>query len=73
VVNLKIISVGIVFVIGFLICNAIVSREFDEILLRRISEVFYEDVVLNLPPAPDVSNYLMSEVCELKIPNFYIN
>ncbi|PQQ06937.1 RNA polymerase II C-terminal domain phosphatase-like 2 isoform X3 [Prunus yedoensis var. nudiflora] len=36
-------------------------KEFDEILLRRISEVFYEDEVVNLPPAPDVSNYLMSE------------
>ncbi|EXC23668.1 hypothetical protein L484_015578 [Morus notabilis] len=36
-------------------------KEFDENLLRRITEVFYEDDVLNLPPAPDVSNYLMSE------------
>lgn len=72
-VNLIIISVGIVFVIDFLLFNAIVSREFDEILLRRISEVFYEDEVVNLPPAPDVSNYLMSEVCELKISDFYIN
>ncbi|CAN6724099.1 unnamed protein product [Malus baccata var. baccata] len=36
-------------------------KEFDEILLRRISGVFYEDEVVNLPPAPDVSNYLMSE------------
>lgn len=42
------------------------SREFDENLLRRISEIFYEDEVVNLPPAPDVSNYLMSEVYELK-------
>ncbi|PON73533.1 HAD-like domain containing protein [Parasponia andersonii] len=36
-------------------------KEFDEILLRRISDVFYEDDVVNLPPSPDVSNYLMSE------------
>lgn len=37
-------------------------REFDESLLRKISEIFYEDEVVNLPSAPDVSNYLMSEV-----------
>ncbi|KAJ4704459.1 RNA polymerase II C-terminal domain phosphatase-like [Melia azedarach] len=36
-------------------------KEFDENLLRAISEVFYEDEVVNLPSAPDVSNYLMSE------------
>ncbi|KAJ4835042.1 RNA polymerase II C-terminal domain phosphatase-like 2 [Turnera subulata] len=36
-------------------------REFDDNLIRRISEVFYEDEVTNLPPAPDVSNYMMSE------------
>ncbi|XP_059667967.1 RNA polymerase II C-terminal domain phosphatase-like 2 isoform X2 [Cornus florida] len=36
-------------------------KEFDEHLLRRISELFYEDDVVNLPTAPDVSNYLMSE------------
>lgn len=41
------------------------SREFDENLLRRISEVFYEDEVVNLPPAPDVSNYMISEVFQL--------
>lgn len=38
------------------------SREFDENLLRSISEIFYEDEVVNLPSAPDVSNYLMPEV-----------
>lgn len=47
------------------LCGCTYSREFDENLLRRITEVFYEDDVLNLPPAPDVSNYLMSEVYEL--------
>uniref|UniRef100_A0A2P2M1I3 protein-serine/threonine phosphatase n=1 Tax=Rhizophora mucronata TaxID=61149 RepID=A0A2P2M1I3_RHIMU len=36
-------------------------KEFDENLIRRISEVFYEDEVTNLPPSPDVSNYMMSE------------
>ncbi|XP_050203835.1 RNA polymerase II C-terminal domain phosphatase-like 2 [Mercurialis annua] len=36
-------------------------KEFDESLLRRISGVFYEDEVVTLPPAPDVSNYMMSE------------
>ncbi|KAK9193500.1 hypothetical protein WN944_004197 [Citrus x changshan-huyou] len=36
-------------------------KEFDENLLRSISEVFYEDEAVNLPAAPDVSNYLMSE------------
>jgi len=41
----------------------ILTREFDDSLLRRISEQFFEDEVLNLPSAPDVSNYLISEVC----------
>ncbi|XP_038720593.1 RNA polymerase II C-terminal domain phosphatase-like 2 isoform X3 [Tripterygium wilfordii] len=36
-------------------------KEFDEILLRRISEVFYEDEVISLPPALDVSSFLVSE------------
>ncbi|XP_044494702.1 RNA polymerase II C-terminal domain phosphatase-like 2 [Mangifera indica] len=36
-------------------------KEFDENLLRRISEISYEDDMINLPPAPDVSNYLISE------------
>ncbi|KAI4353294.1 hypothetical protein L6164_002253 [Bauhinia variegata] len=36
-------------------------KEFDENLLQRISEVFYEDEIVNLPHPPDVSNYLMSE------------
>ncbi|XP_022742342.1 RNA polymerase II C-terminal domain phosphatase-like 2 isoform X3 [Durio zibethinus] len=43
-------------------CNArgLFFKEFDENVLPK-SEVFYEDEVLNLPLAPDVSNYLMSE------------
>ncbi|KAI3732343.1 hypothetical protein L1987_63547 [Smallanthus sonchifolius] len=36
-------------------------KEFDENLIRRVSEHFHEDEVLNLPSAPDVCNYLMSE------------
>ncbi|GAA0151424.1 protein phosphatase [Lithospermum erythrorhizon] len=36
-------------------------REFDENLLRRIGEVFYEDDVAKLPSPPDVCNYLMTE------------
>ncbi|XP_031397074.1 RNA polymerase II C-terminal domain phosphatase-like 2 isoform X2 [Punica granatum] len=36
-------------------------KEFDENLLRKISDIFYEDDVVNLPTAPDVSNYLMFE------------
>ncbi|KAJ6316127.1 hypothetical protein OIU78_019410 [Salix suchowensis] len=36
-------------------------KEFDELLIRRISEVFYEDEVKSLPPTPDVSNYMMTE------------
>ncbi|KAK9026801.1 hypothetical protein V6N11_039635 [Hibiscus sabdariffa] len=44
-------------------CNArgLFFKEFDENVLRRLSDVFYEDEVVNLPLAPDVSNYLMSE------------
>lgn len=42
-------------------------REFDEGLLRKICEIFYEDEVVNLPSAPDVSNYLMSEVFIYKL------
>lgn len=37
-------------------------REFDEGLLPRISDVFYEDELVNFPSAPDVGNYLISEV-----------
>ncbi|KZV31403.1 RNA polymerase II C-terminal domain phosphatase-like 2 [Dorcoceras hygrometricum] len=36
-------------------------KEFDEHLSRRISDIFYEDEMVHLPCAPDVSNYLMSE------------
>ncbi|KAF7835004.1 RNA polymerase II C-terminal domain phosphatase-like 2 [Senna tora] len=36
-------------------------KEFDENLLLKINEVFFEDEVGSLPPTPDVSNYLMSE------------
>ncbi|KAJ9180591.1 hypothetical protein P3X46_008810 [Hevea brasiliensis] len=36
-------------------------KEFNKNLIRRISEVFYEDEAINLPHAPDVSNYMISE------------
>ncbi|KAK2972638.1 hypothetical protein RJ640_018345 [Escallonia rubra] len=36
-------------------------KEFDENILRRISDLFYEDEVASLPAAPDASNYMMSE------------
>ncbi|KAK1412415.1 hypothetical protein QVD17_33654 [Tagetes erecta] len=36
-------------------------KEFDENFLRRVSEYFFEDDVLNLPSAPDVCSYLMPE------------
>ncbi|XXG85622.1 hypothetical protein AAC387_Pa11g0668 [Persea americana] len=36
-------------------------KEFDEALLQRIPDVFYEDDMADFPSAPDVSNYLISE------------
>ncbi|VFQ58908.1 unnamed protein product [Cuscuta campestris] len=36
-------------------------KDFDEGLLQRISEVAYEDNFREIPAAPDVSNYLISE------------
>ncbi|KAF7834679.1 RNA polymerase II C-terminal domain phosphatase-like 2 [Senna tora] len=36
-------------------------KEFDENLLLKINEVFFEDEVGSLPQPPDVSNYLISE------------
>ncbi|KAK9714300.1 hypothetical protein RND81_06G084900 [Saponaria officinalis] len=36
-------------------------RDFDENMLRKISELFYEDDMSNVPSPPDVSNYLISE------------
>ncbi|CAN8257414.1 unnamed protein product [Cochlearia groenlandica] len=36
-------------------------REFDESLMSSISLVYYEDNVENLPPSPDVSNYVIIE------------
>uniref|UniRef100_A0A1S3XLW3 protein-serine/threonine phosphatase n=1 Tax=Nicotiana tabacum TaxID=4097 RepID=A0A1S3XLW3_TOBAC len=36
-------------------------KDFDEGLLQRISEVAYEDDIKQVPSAPDVSNYLLSE------------
>uniref|UniRef100_A0A1J3JHL1 protein-serine/threonine phosphatase n=1 Tax=Noccaea caerulescens TaxID=107243 RepID=A0A1J3JHL1_NOCCA len=44
-------------------CNVrgIFFREFDENLMSSISLVYYEDDVENLPPSPDVSNYVSIE------------
>lgn len=36
-------------------------KEFDDGLLQRIPDVCYEDDIADLPSAPDVSNYLISE------------
>ncbi|KAK4759412.1 hypothetical protein SAY87_022543 [Trapa incisa] len=36
-------------------------KEFDENILRKIYDVFFEDDVVNLPGAPDVSSYLVFE------------
>ncbi|CAI9758907.1 unnamed protein product [Fraxinus pennsylvanica] len=47
-------------------------KEFDENLLRRICDVFYEDEVVNLPSPPDVSNYLMPEESSF-LPNGNLN
>jgi len=38
------------------------DREYDEVLLPRITATYYEDEMRELPSAPDVSNYLISEV-----------
>lgn len=40
----------------------ICAREFDESLMSSISLVYHEDDVENLPPSPDVSNYVIIEV-----------
>jgi len=42
--------------------NHMWCRDFDEGLLQRISDVAYEDDIKEIPSAPDVSNYLISEV-----------
>lgn len=46
----------------FLLFLDIYAREFDENLMSSISLVYYEDDVENLPPSPDVSNYVSIEV-----------
>jgi hypothetical protein len=43
-----------------------IGRDFDEGILPRISEVRYEDEMDGIPFAPDVSNYLISEVNFIK-------
>ena len=46
----------------FLLFLDFYGREFDESLMSSISLVYYEDDVENLPPSPDVSNYVVIEV-----------
>ncbi|KAH9321249.1 hypothetical protein KI387_015888, partial [Taxus chinensis] len=36
-------------------------KDFDDGLLQKVGDVFYEADIKNLPAAPDVSNYLMSD------------
>ncbi|CAL9130461.1 unnamed protein product [Musa acuminata var. zebrina] len=36
-------------------------KAFDEGILPRISEILYEDEMKDIPPAPDVGNFLISE------------
>jgi RNA polymerase II C-terminal domain phosphatase-like 1/2 len=45
----------------FLLFLDFYGREFDESLMSSISLVYYEDDVENLPPSPDVSNYVVIE------------
>ncbi|KAL0672075.1 hypothetical protein Bca4012_000055 [Brassica carinata] len=42
-------------------CCVQCQREFDESLMSSISLVYHEDDVENLPPSPDVSNYVIIE------------
>ena len=39
-----------------------IDRDFDEGLLPRISNISYEDEVNDISSAPDVGNYLITEV-----------
>jgi len=43
-----------------------IDREFDEGIIPRITEVCYEDELDDIPSAPDVSNYFISEVNFIK-------
>ncbi|KAK2436791.1 RNA polymerase II C-terminal domain phosphatase [Trifolium repens] len=36
-------------------------KDFDDGLLQKIPQIAYEDDIKDIPPAPDVSNYLVSE------------
>ncbi|CAN4084027.1 unnamed protein product [Withania somnifera] len=56
-------SVPVLCVARNVACNVrgVFFKDFDEGLLQRISEVAYEDDIKQVPSAPDVSNYLISE------------
>lgn len=43
-----------------------IDRDFDEGLLPRITSVLYEDEIQDISSAPDVGNYLISEVGLMK-------
>ncbi|PIN25032.1 Phosphoprotein phosphatase [Handroanthus impetiginosus] len=43
-------------------------KDFEDYLLNKVPDIFYEDEVVNLPGPPDVCNYLMSEDASF-IPN----
>lgn len=38
------------------------GREFDENLMQRVSQIYYENEILDLPYSPDVRDYLMTVV-----------
>lgn len=42
--------------------DTVLTREFDENLLRKLAEHFYEDDVSDLPHVPDVYTFLVPEV-----------
>ncbi|KAF3787955.1 hypothetical protein EJ110_NYTH21985 [Nymphaea thermarum] len=46
---------------GRFFCFSNNCRDFGDNLLRRSCEIRYEDYATDLPPAPDVGNYLMTE------------
>jgi hypothetical protein len=43
------------------------GRDFDEGLLQKICDSNHEDDIKDIPSAPDVSNYLVSEVSVDKV------
>ncbi|ERM95222.1 hypothetical protein AMTR_s00009p00267690 [Amborella trichopoda] len=56
-------AVPVLYVARNVACNVRSGffKDFDDVLLKRIPDVFYEDDISCLPSAPDSSNYLLSE------------